>query len=126
MLAVGTCGAVVKVSLLRAAMVRQADRAADARNAVPQGEKPAERSPGTDPVLSLCTSGDWDRAAPARLSTLGKPLPAGIVAGDRVEAIGTVPPTGAVAWAAPRAAPSGVYNPNCRAHAPPRTRDSAA
>ncbi len=126
LLTAATCGAVVKVSLLHAALVREADRAADARGNAPQGEKPAERSPGTDPVLSLCTNGDWDRAAPARISTLAKPLPAGGVAGARVAVIGTMHPTGAVAWPAPRSAPNGVYNPNCRAHAPPSVVAGAA
>ncbi|MCP4590932.1 MAG: hypothetical protein GY842_09310 [bacterium] len=115
----GTYGPVVKVLLLEAAEAR-------ATVLVPAGCDPAdpadsgdERNPGTDPVLAVCTSGDWDRAGGDRPSLRLVELPHGAVGGLSCGLLKARASVGDPAEWRPQGIPGVVLNPNCRSHGPP-------
>ncbi|MFH0982379.1 MAG: hypothetical protein V2A79_12680 [Planctomycetota bacterium] len=110
-----TGGSVIKVSLLEAAKARL-----EAANR--PLEKPCKRHPGTDPVLSVCTQGDWDRAASARPCIESKRLPVwGVKLPSPVPCGGYGLVAAQDGWYL-QVAPPAAVNPNCRTHAPPTER----
>lgn len=112
-----SCGPVIKVSLIEAALTRlEAMRtAAGAQPRPSEGSK--DRDPGADPALSVCTHSDWDRSVRPSLD-----LPRSAI-GD-MGASGLQGCSARGTGEARRAADDwparpGVVNPNSRPHAPP-------
>lgn len=117
--AAATCGPVVEVSLWEAALARRDAAKTSPQESSGSGEESPEQAPDTDLVLTVCTLGDWDRAAGARLSIELKRLPIREIGGPFLVASGGRGPAPVQGRFAPWCPGSAVVNPNGRIHAPP-------